>query len=204
MVSAADKRPDYARLVDTLIEPVRPRLLITHGVSGSGKSHVARALLGHVGAIRLRSDVERKRLHGLDALARSHSAPGEGLYAGTVTAQVYERLHALAAMVLEAGWPVIVDATFLRAADRDRFRQLASERGVSFAILDCRADETVLRERVQARLAAGRDPSEADLAVLEQQLAQRETLHAVELEHALVVDTSSGTLDVMAIARAWQ
>ncbi len=201
---AANQRPDYAQLVDALLEPVRPRLLITHGVSGSGKSHVARALLGHAGAIRLRSDIERKRLQGLDALARSQSAPGEGLYAGTVTTQVYERLLALAALALDAGWPVIVDATFLRAADRDRFRRLAHEKEVPFAILDCRADEPVLRERVQARLDAGLDPSEADLAVLERQLAQREVLRGDEPAHALVVDTTHGPLDAAAIARAWR
>ncbi len=201
---AATAQPDYAQLIGTLLEPVQPRLLITHGVSGSGKSHVARALLGHAGAIRLRSDIERKRLQGLDALARSQSAPGEGLYADTVTTQVYERLLALAALALDAGWPVIVDATFLRAADRDRFRRLAHERGVPFAILECRADEPVLRDRVQARLDAGLDPSEADLAVLERQLAQREVLRGDEPAHALVVDTTHGPFDAAAIARAWR
>lgn len=203
-VPTANARPDYARLVDTLLAPAPPRLLITHGVSGSGKSHVARALLESAGAIRLRSDVERKRLHGLDGLAHSHSRLGEGLYTGPVTTQVYERLRVLAAMALDAGWPVIVDATFLRAADRDRFRQLARERGAPFAILDCRADEAVLQERVQARLTAGIDPSEADRAVLEQQLAHREILRADELREAIVVDTSRGRTDAAAISRAWR
>lgn len=194
----------YAQLAGALIDASDPRLLITHGVSGSGKSFVSQRLLEQVGAIRIRSDVERKRLHGLDALQRSHSGLDHGLYAPDASARAYARLLDLAAISLDAGWPTIVDATFLRAADRQRFRALAAQRGVPFAILDCAADEHVLRERIDARLARGADASEADRRVLERQLAHREPLRDDERASAIVVDTSREALDVDAIARAWR
>ncbi len=194
----------YAHLASRLLEAGEPRLLITCGVSGSGKSCAARELLGRAGAIRIRSDLERKRLHGLDALARSRSGLDEGMYATDASARTYARLLALAAASLDAGWPTIVDATFLRAADRERFRALAAQRRVPFSILECVAEETVLRERVQARLARGADPSEADLRVLEGQLAQREALDEGERAAAIVVDTTRGGLDVDAIASNWR
>lgn len=195
--------PRYGALAAQLLGEPQPRLLITHGVSGSGKSFVAGRLLERTGAIRIRSDLERKRLHGLDALARSRSELDEGMYVADASARTYARLLELAEASLDAGWPTIVDATFLRAADRDRFRELGERRGVPFSILDCTADARVLRERVATRLAQAADPSEADLPVLERQLAHREPLSDDERACAIVVDTSR-PLDVEAIARRWR
>src|SRR5690606_31940712 len=104
-------------------------------------------------------------LFGLHALDASHSRPGEGIYRADASQRTYDRLLALAGETLDAGWPTIVDATFLRAADRDRFCALAREHAVPFSILHCHADPMVLHERVRAREAAGADPSEAGLAV---------------------------------------
>ncbi len=196
--------PRYAGLASQLLESRQPRLLITHGVSGSGKSYAACRLLERSGAIRIRSDLERKRLHGVDALARSHSELDAGLYAADASARTYDRLHDLAETSLQAGWPTIVDATFLRAADRERFRSLAARLDAPFAILACDAAESVLRQRIEARLARGADPSEADVRVLERQLAGREPLGRDEKPSAIVVDTSREPLDVAAIARAWR
>jgi len=75
---------------------------------------------------------------------------------------------------------VIVDAAFLRHAERDSFRALAAELNVPFTILDCTAHEPRMRERVAARNASGGDPSEADLQVLERQLQHHEHLSAEE------------------------
>ena len=166
-------REDFARHLadaDAFAAP-RPRVLIlTGGVSGSGKTTLAQAVLEAQGAIRLRSDVERKRLHGLDPLARSDSTFDAGLYAPRATRATYDRLAALARALLETGFPVIVDATFLHAADRLAFVRLAHENGAQCTILWCDAPIQVLRERVAARLAAGRDASEATLEVLARQL----------------------------------
>jgi uncharacterized protein len=149
----------------------RPRaLILTGGVSASGKTTLAQSLLEALGAVRLRSDVERKRLHGLAATARSRSALDAGLYRPQATRATYARLATLAEALLPSGFPVIVDATFLRAADRSAFGTLGREAGARCTLLWCDAPLDVLRERISARAAAGGDASEATLEVLAQQL----------------------------------
>ena len=103
--------------------PGKPRLLLMHGLSGSGKSWLAQQLLERLGALRIRSDVERKRLFGLPALARSDSAVGDGIYDTAATGATYDRLVELASQILAAGYPVVVDAANLRIWQRDAFRK---------------------------------------------------------------------------------
>jgi hypothetical protein len=163
-----------------LTGPQPVRLDITHGLSGSGKTTVTRSLMQHPGAIRLRSDVERKRLAGLDALAKSGSGVGEQLYALDATRRTYRRLAELAGPLLDAGWPVIVDATFTARWQRDLLRDTARVRGVECRILDFPVPVATLRERIVQRARTGGDASEADLAVLQHQLDTEETLGADE------------------------
>ena len=193
---------DYLGLAERWLEPPGARLLITHGVSGSGKSHVAERLLEAASAIRVRSDVERKRLFGMAPLAASDSAVGAGLYGDDASARTYARLRDLASIALRAGWPVIVDATFLRAADREAFRRLAREHDAPFTILHCQAPPAVLHERVARRRQRGDDASEADRAVLARQLASAEPLTASEQHDAIVLDTQ-GAPDIRALAARW-
>lgn len=166
-----------------------PRLVATSGVSGSGKSVLASLLVGALGAVRLRSDVERKRLAGLAPLQRPDAAQTRALYAGDMTRRTYERLLALAATLLAAGLHVIVDAAFLRRAERDALRDLGVRAGARTTIIGCEAPDEVLRSRIARRLARGDDPSDAGLAVLERQLATREPLQ--DDEAACRVDTAA-------------
>jgi predicted kinase len=162
---------DYLRLALALTREPAPFLLITHGVSGSGKSRRTGQLLeGFPGAIRIRADVERKRLFGLGPLDDSGSRIGEGLYTPEANARTYQRLHELADQLLAAGHAVLVDATFIKRAHRQPFRELAARHGVPFVLLDCAADPDTLRARVAARRARGDDAAEADVEVLERQL----------------------------------
>jgi len=169
--------------VDLALAESRARplaLIITHGLSGSGKTTQTQQLLEATGAIRVRADVERKRLAGLPWQARSGSALQAGLYTADATAATYARLVEIAREVLRAGRPVVLDATFLQRAQRDRARAIAAEAGVPFVILDLEVDLATLRERVRRRQAAGTDASEADLAVLDTQWRTREPLDADE------------------------
>ena len=169
----------HLALAEHLVAPPPARLLITHGLSGCGKTVASNALLHHdaqASTLRVRSDVERKRLHGLTLARHSGSATGAGIYAADAHLRTYTRLHMLAEMLLRAGWSVIVDATFLRRADRDAFRRLAQDLGVPFAILAPQATPVQLRERIRARRAQGGDASEATLEVLEQQMRTVEPL----------------------------
>lgn len=171
-----------------LAPPPPPRLVITYGVSGSGKSWQSQALAARHGFIHLRSDVERRRLLGLAPDAASGSAPGAGAYTAAHNTTTYTHLERLARALLVDGYSVIVDATFLRAADRAAFRTLAAERRADFSILECDAPPPTLRARIAARRAAGGDPSEADEAVLERQLATREPLRDAELAVRITAD----------------
>src|SRR3569623_2197860 len=176
-------------LATTLTRPQPARLDITHGLSGSGKTTVTRTLMQAPGAIRLRSDVERKRLAGLAALARSDSGIGQQLYGTDATQRTYAYLARLSGALLDAGWPVIVDATFIARWQRDLLRETAQSRGVEFHILDFPVPVATLRERIVQRARAGGDASEADLSVLQHQLDTQEPLGADEqaqtLNHAL-------------------
>jgi aminoglycoside phosphotransferase family enzyme/predicted kinase len=179
-----------------------PRLALTCGVSGSGKSVLAAQLLEVTGAVRLRSDVERKRLFGLAPLHRSREA-GVDLYTAEATQRTFEQLRERAQRALQAGYPVIVDAAFLRRAERDRFRQLAGELGVPFVVFHCTAGLRTLRERVADRAAVGADPSEATPEVLARQLEQQEAPAADERAWTLQVDTER-PLDLAALSARWR
>jgi len=187
----------YLELAQRLSAPRRRALVITHGLSASGKSSAALALVEASGALRIRSDVERKRVHGLGATQSSGAALGAGIYTEDASRRAYERLATLAREVLEAGFAVVVDAAFLARAQREAFAQLALELGVPFAIASCQAPLETLRSRIVARHG---DASEATLAVLERQLATQDALGKGELAHTLVIEP--GECDVaQALAR---
>jgi predicted kinase len=181
----------YLDLAEYYTQPSRPRLLITHGVSGSGKTYYTQRLVEATGAVRIRSDVERKRLFGLAPLEKSTDRRDLDLYAPEATQRTYEHLAQQAALILRAGWSAIVDATFLRRTQRDAFRRLAAQLGVPCTILNFRAQDATLRHRVARRSDQAADASEADLAVLQGQLTMREGLTADEQTLTVSIDTEA-------------
>lgn len=195
--------PDYLALATRRMgaASVRPRLAILCGVAGSGKSTVASALVDATGAVRVRSDVERKRLRGLDSLDRA--APDDGLYGPEANAATYARLADCARRGLSAGLDVLVDAAFLQRSQRAAFERLAREFQASFNILVCEAPASELARRVAARSAAGSDASDADLTVLERQWRTREALTDAERPLSIAVDTSI-PVDAIRLAAEWR
>ncbi len=166
----------YLDLTEQYISPANLVIYITHGFSGSGKTTWTQGLLENIGAIRVRSDIERKRLHRLDATARTASDVQSGIYSRDSTDATYDRLLELAECIIRAGYPVIVDATFLKQEMRSRFNRLAKDLDVQFRILDFQAEEAELRKRVKERQKAINDASEAGPEVLEYQLRNFEPL----------------------------
>jgi len=181
----------YLGLAARFARPPRAALVITHGLSGCGKTTFTQGLLELTGAVRIRTDVERKRLAGLAREARTGSGIATGLYADDVTEATYRRVDALAREVAAAGEVAIVDATFLKRWQRDGCRRLAAELGIPFVILALEASEETLRRRLAARAGAGRDASEADAAVLDHQLATQEPLATDERRDVIVVDAEA-------------
>lgn len=169
----------YARTAVAWWRGGRAQLAITHGLPGSGKTFASERLLESLGAVRLRSDVERKRLFRLDPQARSQDL-GVDLYTPEATRRTYARLLEVARAALQAGLPVVLDAAFLRAAERREALALARELQVPFSIVACKAPLPVLRQRLHARTG---DASEADVAVLEKLRTTAEPLQAHELRY---------------------
>lgn len=161
-------------------------LILTRGMSASGKSTTSSLLLEALGAIRIRSDVERKRLYGLSRTDSGKTSFNTGIYSHAAGEKTYVRLLQLAASVLEAGYTTIVDASFLEKARLQPFQLLAEKLEVPFTILEFRASPNTLRDRIQRR---GNGVSDADLAILEKQLQTWQELEVGNYPGLVVVDT---------------
>lgn len=171
----------HIQLARHLAAPARPALVITHGLSGSGKTwQSSRWLLADTTgrAIRLRSDIERQHAHACQEQANGANPPSR--YDPATRNAVYQHMAQRAAHLLQAGWHVLVDATFLYQAQRGVFAAVARQAGCPFHILACEASADTLRDRILQRQQAGSDASEATLDVLAQQLADVEPLTPAE------------------------
>ena len=170
-------RREHLRLIAhaaAALTPRKPALVLMCGLSGSGKTWLARLLAEQLSAIHVRSDVERKRSAGLDPSAQSGSGLAQGLYSSEMSARVYDDLARAAADGLAGGYTVIVDATFLRRDQRARFAELGAASGAATQFVCCQAPPRELRARILARSRAASDASEADLSVLEWQRGRME------------------------------
>ncbi len=205
--TALEEHRGYLEHAHSLVAPGVPLLILICGVSGSGKTWLAQRLAPRLGAVHVRSDVERKRIGGLAELSRSGSALEQGLYSTESSRQVYERLRQCAADVLASGYSVIVDATFQRREERAQLRAVAVQCAAAMHVILCHAPRRVLQARLLARQQAGADASEADLAVLERQQTRFEPIRPEEDLRLIKADTAGGdvvsrVLQQIASARA--
>lgn len=166
----------------------KPHLVITFGLPGSGKSYESQRWLEREHAIRLRSDVERKRMFGLGMLDGSGSHRLD-IYSDDATRRTYAHLLVLARLALHASWPVVLDAAFLKVQERREARTLARKMGVPFGILACEAPMDVLRERIRQRKG---DASEADESVLQVLAGIAEPLTPRECKFIIAARSASG------------
>ncbi|MCI0504931.1 MAG: AAA family ATPase [Gammaproteobacteria bacterium] len=190
----------FIKMADKFRHIGKPLLMLTHGLSGSGKTTIVRQLFQYGFAIHLRSDVERKRLFNLQPSDKSDSAVDRGIYTREASEKTYAKLFALTDHILRNNWNVIVDATFLQQAQRNRFRQLAAEHNVKFVILDCRADEKILKQRITTRALQATEVSEATLQVLERQLETAQPFTDDEQQYVVPVNTGQA-IDIKDLAR---
>jgi aminoglycoside phosphotransferase family enzyme/predicted kinase len=157
----------YAGLAERVLAAGRPSLLAIGGISGTGKTSAARgaaALIGAVpGALILRTDVERKVMHGV---ALDRPLPRDA-YSPEARDEVYRRVFKKAETALNAGHSVIVDAVFPGQAVRAQLCELAHGTNADFWGFWLEAEPSIIRQRLAAR---GADASDADAAIAEAQL----------------------------------
>jgi hypothetical protein len=205
----ADRRRDQQEIADFCsvanrwIERRRPCLVAMHGFSASGKTWLSDRLVSRLPAIRVRSDIERKRVYGLDETEASGSPVGERIYRPAARSEIYSVLAAAAETCLQLGLHVIADASFLRRADRQQFSELASMLDANFIIVDTSAKPEELLRRVGLRGLEAGDASEADANVLRYQFDSEDPLEAAELERTVVVATDAD-VDPTAVAELIQ
>jgi hypothetical protein len=158
----------YFNLAQQLIHPATPRLVAVGGLSGTGKSVLARALaplvMPHPGAVVLRSDVLRKQQFGINETDRLP----EIAYTPEMTATIYQLLMQRALLVLSQGHSVVVDAVFAREAERAAIHDIARKLDIRFVGLFLQTDLATRVSRVDRR---ERDASDAtpEIAGLQEQ-----------------------------------
>jgi len=179
----------YLQLADHLSEARPCGIVLMCGFSGTGKTTVARQLAADLDAVHVRSDVERKRLFGLGPLASSHEA-GLDIYTEAATGRTFSATAEAAARCLDAGYPVIVDATFTRQRLRRKFQLLAQRYAVPFVVVETIAREGTVRERLEARY------NDASEARFDEYLGQRAAFEAPTADESATwirVDTEAAT-----------
>ena len=162
----AQSAKNYFNLALALLAPVKPVVVCIGGLSGTGKSLLARALAPTLaprpGALVFRSDLERKALYGV---AEHDRLPAEA-YRPEVSDRIYRILTDKAARVARAGHSGIVDAVFAKPQERAAIETAAAAAGVDCHGLFLVADLPTRLARVGAR---GPDASDADAAVARSQ-----------------------------------
>ncbi len=175
----------YRKYIDLALKYITkpvPTLVITHGASGSGKTHISRLLSEKYQLIHVSSDIERKRLANLHPYEKSHDA---NIYNLEFTEKTYDKLLEEAKFLLKTGYSVVVDATFLKKHYRDKFYQLTQEIGAKFGIASLENDPDILKTRITKRAENPNNVSDATHAVLEKQLENQDELSKQEEKFCL-------------------
>ncbi len=174
-----------------------PALIAVCGLSGSGKSTVARALHERLGFAHFNSDVVRKELAGLPPDRPAPAELKDRLYSSDFSRRTYETMLERAAAELARGRGVIVDATFQRRAHRAPVYELGRRLSKPVLFVECRCDEPEIERRLEKRTSSGLGPSDADVAVYKRQSANYQGFAGDERKHRIGVDTSATLADIV-------
>jgi uncharacterized protein len=172
----------YYQLAWEYTKPRRGKLTLMSGLSGSGKSTVARYVARRTGAIQIRSDAVRKHLGEIPLNQRGE----QDLYSPEMTAKTYSRLLELGIILAQRGWNVILDAKFDRQNLRTTAINMAQSRNLPLQIVYCTAPIEVLRSRLEQRQG---DIADATAELLSSQQAAFEPFTESEKTYVKIVDT---------------
>jgi uncharacterized protein len=163
------------------------RLILMSGLSGSGKSTVARQLAQKLNAIHIRSDAVRKHLAEIPLHQRGTTkGAGSGIYTPAMTQKTYDQLLALGLLLAQQGWPVILDAKYDRHALRQPVIEAANSAQIPITIVECTAPVEVLRDRLNRRT---NDIADATADLLDSQIEAAEPLTDTEKAITIILQT---------------
>lgn len=184
-----------------------PAVIAFAGLSGSGKTTIAREVARRTGFAVVSSDDLRKRRAGLDPASAAPPDAAEALYGDAARRANYEALADLVSATLAAGRPVVADATFHRAADRDLLRRAARRAGAPLAFVECTVDDATARDRLvrraEAPVAPGTARSDADHRVREAQRRDRDAFGPDDPRIALDTAGTPGAVVARAMHDLW-
>lgn len=169
----------------------KPALILTAGLIGSGKSYQAKNLAARFGAEVIRTDVLRKQLLSIAPAEKHHDAFGQGIYAGDITRQTYEKAVELAAETINQGRPVIIDASFRSRSDRALAVRLAAKLRVPLYVVECTCPDDTVKIRLEKRMLDRDNPSDGRWEILQEQKKQYEAINEISANQCFLVDTSA-------------
>lgn len=163
----------------------KPNLIMVSGLSGTGKTSLARAIASEFSVKVISADHVRKLIFGQDIAGEY----GKDAYGPEANRRTYEAMLSSAGQILAAGNSVIVDATFRRCSDRLACRRLAESCGASFLTVVCELDFNTVRQRLEERKEAGESLSDATWEIYLKQRDEFDPLNDAERLQAVTIDT---------------
>lgn len=179
----------YFALSETYAGP-RPYLVITSGLTGTGKSTLAQTLAGDLGAALFQSDPIRKELASVPRGERHLDPFGKGIYAQDISRKTYDALLSRARGELKQGRPVILDATYLKAGQRKDAQDLAEKMKVPFFVVQVVCPEEEVKRRLSERMEKGQGPSDGRWEIYLEQKNIQDPVTEVPSDRLLMVNTA--------------
>lgn len=167
-----------------------PALIVVCGLSGTGKSTVARMLANRKGFKTINSDRVRKRLGAVPAHEHVRADYAAEIYSDRFTRITYDAMLGEAESILREGRGAILDATFKASADRQLALAMAARRGVPVLFVECAVSEDEAIRRLRRRESAPGEVSDATAEVYERQRAEFEPLAEIAAQNHLRIDTT--------------
>jgi uncharacterized protein len=192
-VAATTRAAQYFSLARGYATAAAPAVIVVCGLSGTGKSTLARALQSRSGFAIISSDRTRKRLAAIPVQRSAADSYKSGIYTDAVTEATYTAMLDEAAQMLRDGTGVIFDGTFQDPAQRKAVLELAEQVKLPILFVECRAEDDEIRRRLIERERAGQDPSDATVEVYLRQREDFVALSEIAAGKHLTVDTSRGS-----------
>lgn len=193
--AARERAQRYFELAERLAGSIpQRRLVAVMGLSGVGKSYVARALAGRMSAVLLSTDVIRRTRPAAGGPAPA--AYGEGAYTSEARERVYREMMAQAALHLAEGRSVVLDATFLRREQRAWALDAGRNAGAPTFVVHVMAAGDVVKERLAARETDG-GVSDARWATYVEQQRELEPPSEINPGELVEVDASAAVVDAV-------